>query len=427
MSASMSASMNMRVYISESLNKQLINTVQDAVRNAVTMCASHYKFDAEEAVRLLNLIEMKVERTKKAEKKAPKEEKEKVLKPAFPLPFNGEFNNEYCYGLRQNNGLYTQCQTTRKGEKSFCKSCQKQADKNENGKPDYGTIQDRLACGIMEYKDPSGRSPTAYVKVMKKYKITQERAQEEAGKFNMTINELHFASTEAKKGRPKTEKKPKEVKEGKKGRPKKSKKVIEVEGESEDLFASLIANAADESQDAEEEEIVLKPKKSDEEKAAKKKAEEEAKAAKKKAEEEAKIAKKQAEEEAKAIKKKAEEELKALKESKKKAEEEAKAAKKKADEEAKAAKKKADEELKALKESKKKSSSEEKKASKKEEEEKPDVVKRIEYEGKKYLKSKNTGVIYNMDQDVVGKWNEATNKIDFDEPESEEDEDEYDE
>jgi len=421
----MSASMNMSVYISESLNKQLITTVQDAVRNAVTMCAAHYKFDAEEAVRLLNLIEMKVQRTKKAEKKTPKEEKEKVLKPAFPLPFNGEFNNEYCYGLRQNNGLYTQCQTTRKGEKSFCKSCQKQADKNENGKPDYGTIQDRLACGIMEYKDPSGRSPTAYVKVMKKYKITQERAQEEAGKFNMTINELHFASTEAKKGRPKAEKKPKEVKEGKKGRPKKSKKVIEVEGESEDLFASLIANAADESQDAEEEEIVLKPKKSDEEaKAIKKKAEEEAKAAKKKAEEEAKIAKKQAEEEAKAIKKKAEEEAKAAK---KKAEEEAKAAKKKADEEAKAAKKKADEELKALKESKKKSSSEEKKASKKEEEEKPDVVKRIEYEGKKYLKSKNTGVIYNMDQDVVGKWNEATNKIDFDEPESEEDEDEYDE
>jgi hypothetical protein len=417
--------MNMSIYVSESLNKQLINTVQDAVRNAVTMCASHYKFDAEEAVRLLNLIEMKVQRTKKAEKKAPKEEKEKALKPAFPLPFNGEFNNEYCYGLRQNNGLYTQCQTTRKGEKSFCKSCQKQADKNENGKPDYGTIQDRLACGIMEYKDPSGRSPTAYVKVMKKYKITQERAQEEAGKFNMTINELHFASTEAKKGRPKTEKKPKEVKEGKKGRPKKSKKVIEVEGESEDLFASLIANAADESQDAEEEEIVLKPKKADEEaKAAKKKADEEAKAAKKKADEEAKLAKKQAEEEAKAAKKKAEEEAKAAK---KKAEEEAKAAKKKADEEAKAAKKKADEELKALKESKKKSSSEEKKASKKEEEEKPDVVKRIEYEGKKYLKSKNTGVIYNMDQDVVGKWNEATNKIDFDEPESEEDEDEYDE
>ena len=58
-----------------------------------------------------------------------------------------------------------------------------------------------------------------------------------------------------------------------------------------------------------------------------------------------------------------------------------------------------------------------------EEEEEADVVKRFEFEGKKYLKSKKTGVIYNMDQDVVGKWNESTQKIDF--VEQEESEDEY--
>ena len=39
------------------------------------------------------------------------------------------------------------------------------------------------------------------------------------------------------------------------------------------------------------------------------------------------------------------------------------------------------------------------------------------------MKSKKTGVIYNMDQDVVGKWNESTQKIDF--VEQEESEDEY--
>ena len=55
-----------------------------------------------------------------------------------------------------------------------------------------------------------------------------------------------------------------------------------------------------------------------------------------------------------------------------------------------------------------------------------DVVKKIEFEGKKYLKSKNTGIIYNMEQDVIGKWNEAKQRIDFDET-GEESEEEYDE
>jgi hypothetical protein len=61
------------------------------------------------------------------------------------------------------------------------------------------------------------------------------------------------------------------------------------------------------------------------------------------------------------------------------------------------------------------------------EEEEVDVVKRFEFEGTKYLKSKNTGIIYNLTTDVIGKWNEKTSRIDFSVPEEEEenDEDEY--
>jgi len=59
-------------------------------------------------------------------------------------------------------------------------------------------------------------------------------------------------------------------------------------------------------------------------------------------------------------------------------------------------------------------------------EEEADVVKRVEFEGVKYLKSKNTGIIYNMEQDVIGKWNEQTQKIDFNKEEGEEEEEEYD-
>ena len=62
-----------------------------------------------------------------------------------------------------------------------------------------------------------------------------------------------------------------------------------------------------------------------------------------------------------------------------------------------------------------------------EDEEVADIVKRFEYEGVKYLKSKNTGIVYNMNQDAVGKWNEKTSKIDFSEAGSEEEEDEYEE
>jgi len=61
------------------------------------------------------------------------------------------------------------------------------------------------------------------------------------------------------------------------------------------------------------------------------------------------------------------------------------------------------------------------------EEETPDVVKKIEFEGKSYYKSKKSGIIYNMDQEVVGKWNEESGKIDFEEEEEEEEEEEYDE
>jgi hypothetical protein len=55
-----------------------------------------------------------------------------------------------------------------------------------------------------------------------------------------------------------------------------------------------------------------------------------------------------------------------------------------------------------------------------EEEEAADVVKRFTFEGTKYLRSKSTGVIYNMEQYVIGQWNEDTQKIDFEEEGEEE-------
>jgi hypothetical protein len=146
------------------------------------------------------------------------------------------------------------------------KACQALADKSEDNVPEYGTIQQRQAVDIFEYVDPKGRKPVAYTKVMKKFKVSIAQVVEEAGKFNIEIPDFHFVEpeTESKRGRPKTAvKEPKEPK-GAKGRPKKTKKVLEIECESDDLFATLVANAqinveSENEVEEDDEEIIMEP------------------------------------------------------------------------------------------------------------------------------------------------------------------------
>ena len=442
----MSSIMNFEsaIYVNEQLNRLMVNAAQDLAQRSIKACASYYNFDAEEAQRLLGLMNVKLSRARPVDEK-PKKVKIIVAKAAFPMPYNGEFNDACCFALRQNSGLYTQCQAVRKNG-DFCKQCQVLADKTE-GVPEYGTIQMRQAAGIFEYTDPKGRKPVAYTKVMKKYKIDQEKVLEEAGKFNVQINAEHFvvAEVDSKRGRPSSqkEKAPKEVK-GTKGRPKKAKKVLQIEGDDDDLFASLVADANNNSGD----EAVIAPKaKSEPKKRGKSDEEKEAERLAKEVE--------KAEKEAIRLQEKADKDFKLAveklhaqqeKEQKKQLEDEARAAKKETERlerEAKKvalelAKKEKEEKLaaeKLAKESKtKKAPAAAAKAAKEPEvEEEPDVVKKIEFEGKKYLKSKKSGIIYdyqeyvkNGEQVMVGKWNESKNKIDFNKAADEESEEEYD-
>ena len=414
MSMSMSmSSFNANVIVSEQMERLISIAAQELTMRAINACADHYQFDAEEAIGFLGLESVKVSR-KQAEKPA-KEAKIEAVKASFPLPYSGECNDALCHGLRQNNSLFTQCQVARKGNNQFCKSCQSSADKN-SGIPEYGTIEQRQAVGILEYVDPKGRKPIAYTKIMKKFKVNQEQVLEEAGKMSINIDMIHFEEPEqdGKRGRPKAEKAPKEPK-GAKGRPKKTKKVLEIEGDEEDLFASLVASANSDDYESEEEELVAKPVKkagkSDDEREAERIAKEEqrlaekaAKAAKLAAEKEAKLA---AEKEAKALKKQQEEEAKAAQRLKEKEEKEAKEAQRLKEKE-------------ATKATKTKKAPAAKVEAEVEADEEPDVVRKFEEDGKKYLKSKKTGIIYdykewtvNGEQVVVGKWNESKNKIDF--------------
>ena len=281
------------VIISKKMSNMMMECSKELCERAVMACASHYNFDGEEALKLLGLTCLKVvEKSVNVEKS----DKVKVVKARFPLPFNGEMNDKKCHALRHNNGLYTQCQVIRKDGKMFCKQCEMLASKSD-GVPEYGTIEERMAVDILEYVDPKGRKPVAYIKIMKKYKVSEEEVLEEASRLNVQIDSKHFiiVDDKVKRGRPvsKDDKPVKEV--GAKGRPKKMKKVIQIDGDDEDLFASLVADAnKEEALEADKEALEADKEALEAEKEAKKQALEAEKEAKKQALEAEKEAKKQA-------------------------------------------------------------------------------------------------------------------------------------
>jgi hypothetical protein len=448
--------------------------ISKMLKSAIIVLSEKYNFDGEEGYRMICECEglSSSSGVKRSSKKVST--KEKIVKSLFPLPYNGELNGECCFGIRQNSGLYTQCPSARPQEAAYCGSCNKQATKNEHGLPDYGSIQTRLSKYTKdeEFVDPSGKKPVAYTKIMKKLKLTEEQVREEAAKHNMTLDPRHFVEVEKKSGRPAkvvTEKEPKELKA--KGRPKKSKRVLELAGEEEDLFASLVMSAsknieadvitetvtsevssdADDNSSLGDVDVVVEAMPS---KASKTSKTSKPKAEKMSPEEKAALVEqKKLEALAQQNQKKlALVEQKKLEAEQKKLEAEQKklllAEQKKVEAEQKklalAEQKKVEAEQKKLALAEQKKAVTEKKAPEKkakktkvDDDDRPtpafvdppaeeaDVVKKIMFEGKKYLKSKNTGIIYNMEQDVIGKWNEEKNRIDFN-VEDEESEDEYD-
>ena len=346
------------------------------VRNVIIDCASRHGFDADEEMRHLGLdmgvgitfVEKKGKSIGKSKKEPISSGDEKSFRGIFPLPYNGEHNESCCSGLKENQFLMTQCQNARKGDDKLCKTCDNQASKNSNGLPKFGTIEMRMACGIFEYVAPNGKSPAAYSKVMKKLNLSMEQVQEEAAKRGMVLDEGHFA--EVVESKPKAKAKAEKVETEKvkgKGRPKKAEKVVELVEPTDDLFASLMASSQ-------------KTEKSTTEKS---------------------TTEKSTTEEQKLIS------VLTSTEPKKKT----------------TKKKVVVEEVKVVVEPVAEVIVEPvAEVVEEEEDEDVDDVVRIEYKGVKYLKSENTGVIYNMDEDVVGKWNEKTKSIDFEEQEEEEEE-----
>jgi regulator of protease activity HflC (stomatin/prohibitin superfamily) len=444
----MSMSMSLKMNLSEVVLREVKRSVQEVVKEAVKMCGSKYNFDASEAVRELGLEEVELLSLSLSLScdrgiVVKKDAKKVSVGIGIPLPFSGVIQEECCIALRQNSGLYTQCQSLKSGSSRYCNQCEKK------GSQEYGTVESRMAVGLQDYVDSKGRKQVHYTKIMKKLNLTEEQVMEVANKHGIKVDGSHFIAPvdASKRGRPKSEK-PAKVSSGVKGRPKKEKKVVEIAGDEDDLFANLVAQANRESvEEAVEVQAVVesavevqavvesavempavvesavevvdvpivekpaaKVSKSAAEKAAEK-AEKDAQKAAEKAEKEAQKAAEKAEKEAqKAAEKAAKEAEKAEKEAQKAAEKAAKDTQKVEKVAQKVAEKAAKEDDQA------------------------EVVKKIEFAGHKYLKSKKTGIVYDYaeyvktgDQIVVGQWNDETSAIDFKKAcdDEEESEDEY--
>jgi flagellar biosynthesis GTPase FlhF len=409
---------NASIAVTELLMKTLENCAKDLASRCITEVASRHGFDASEEIRVLGLENLSLIRKQMAKKSVAKGEKvlkeKKVREPkekksVFPMPFVAEnVEKEGCHGLAYNRGLFTQCAKKRMENGNFCKGCQTEADKNATGCPDCGTVEDRLATGLYEFKDPKGRSPVSYVKVLEKLKLSVDSALEESGKLNIEIPEEHFVVLEKSKKASVA-----------RGRPKKTG-AIEAENVT-DLFAKLSAEGDEEViEDGEDKPVKAKKAKlSDEEKASKKAALEEERALKK-AEREAKLALEREEREAK---RKAEAEIK-------KAEREAKLALEREEREAKRAAEKLEREQKKAAE---KAAKEADKSSKtKKSVAKPDPVvapapvetktavapapakvsvTRLQIAGKAYLKS-STNILYDpATKEEIGLWDPESKTI----------------
>ena len=457
---------NMEMEMKSEILLGLTNMMNEILIKSINKCGVMYNFNSEEAMRML-FLDVKVAESKSKSKSKPVKESKKVV----PMPYDGKMKDNCCKALVLNHGLYSQCSTSVE-DVMYCKKC--------GDDPEYGTIEERLRMDCMEFRDKKGKSPTHYSKVMKKLKISREEVLEEAGKLNIIIDDFHFEEEKKEKGRPKKPKRKVELADDSTDLfAALVAKANESESEYSSDESSIIAESVIESvldkvsvitennekkaakESEKQAQRQAEKDKKEEEKQAQRQAEKEKKEAEKQAEKEKKEAEKQAQK-AEKDKKEAEKQAQKAEKDKKdcekagkeeqkiaqKAEKDKKEAEKQAQKAAKDAEKAAKDAEKAAKEAQKQAEKEKKESekvsgkksqkSKKdsssevekkevEEDDEEDVVKRFEFEGVKYLKSKKTGVIYNMDQELIGKWNEKTNKIDFNIQDSEEEEEEYDE
>jgi hypothetical protein len=358
------------------------------MEKVVRSLSEKYNFDFEEAMESLGAAK------KTTTTPAKKQPAAKRAVPAYPIPFVGTVQEDWCKAVKNNHGLMTQC-TMPAVSGDWCKTCAKQAEANESNEPTLGSITSRV--GKEDWVAPNGKAPVPYHKVIAKLNLAESKDQiiEEAAKFGMTLTEEMFVAPEVEKA------------EAKRGRPKKEKPTVSA-AEGDDLISNLVAEAQANMPTSPVVEEAEQPNVQYLGTAVEKEATKKAKKAAKKpkmTEEEKTAAKAKKEEEKAAAKAKKEEERAAAKLQK----EQERAAAKAQKEATKAKKAQQDQEKADAKEA-----NAQQEAAEVEEEEYDDEavkVERFEHEGKEYLRSADN-VLYDAETHApVGQWNESEGKI----------------
>ena len=223
-------------------DKMLKELLKSEGRRMVKELSDKYGFSLEEGLMHLRLDSLEV-------KKVLNKETSKI-----PIPFCGKKLEGCCDGIRLNHGLYTQCKNDSNlecsGKYSLCKTCINQKEKNTNGEPTYGCIDNRIKLG-KDFRDPKGKAPINYGNIMEKLNISRNEAEREAANQNQIIPEEEFEVKKKQRGRPKKStmandtsgsEEDTNVNETKtkkcRGRPKKEEKAVTKSGE--ELIKSMI-------------------------------------------------------------------------------------------------------------------------------------------------------------------------------------------
>lgn len=197
MSASAAAATTITMPVTSIVTKQFENAAIAVSKQHIEFLSKHYGFDLNEALSLLPEVQVevkKMERKAKAASDSSTSSKEKVK--AIPLPWMGLVNPDCCQGIVFNYGLFNQCQKKKADDNMYCTACQKDADSESSGVPKCGNVNARMAVGWQEYKDSKGRSPIDYNKVLNKLKTTLAAAIEYAATQGRIIPECYTAAGE---------------------------------------------------------------------------------------------------------------------------------------------------------------------------------------------------------------------------------------
>jgi hypothetical protein len=134
----------------------------------------------------------------------------KIRELDFPLPYQANLvDPTACQGLKLNHSLYTQCTTKPRKNQTYCITCLKQIASNENKMPNAGSIQLRTDFeNPMDFRDPKGKRPVHYMKVLTKLKISKEDIISKTAEVGIVLDECHFIiqdkpKPKSKNGRPK--------------------------------------------------------------------------------------------------------------------------------------------------------------------------------------------------------------------------------